>query len=186
MTTQVDMLDSNFDAYTEHYEDYHIACLAHFYAHHPVWNKATNQLRPGAASTVYFSHKPDTAWCLIKTEEGVRLYPGPAEDPDFGFRFPPEAIEELVRVDGGVDDIAVALFDLMLSDDPARHVAFVVLAPFWRIARNGHLQMMLTAGPRVIAYGAGHGIRSVGQLRVLAKGLRGSSAEDVAPPAQAG
>ena len=130
---------------------------------------------------VYFSHRPGETWHFVKETQGVRLLPDSATRPDFAFCFTPGAIDDLAAVDGGIDGVAVVLFDLMLSEDPARRVGFRVLAPFWRLVRHSHLRLVLEAGPRVLAYGAGHGIRTLGQLRAFVATLRAASPEEVAP-----
>ena len=167
--------------FTGLYPDAHVARLADLFAHDTVWQDAMARIRPGAMSAVYFSHRPGETWHFVKEEQGVRLRPGPAAGPDFAFCFTPGAIDELAAVDGGIDGVAVVLFDLMLSEDPARRVGFRVLAPFWRLVRHGHLRLLLEAGPRVLAYGAGHGIRTLGQLRAFVATLRATAPEEVAP-----
>ncbi len=161
--------------------DPHIMRLAALFADDPVWRDAMAHIRRGATSALYFSHRPGDVWHFVKTDDGVRLQPGPAAQPDFAFCFTPASIVELAAVKGDIGDVAVTLFDLILSDDPSRRVGFRVLAPFWRLARNGHLRLLLGGGPRVLAYGAAHGIGSVGQLRAFVATLRADDAAAVAP-----
>ncbi len=175
------MTGCELDALGGVYPDFHVARLADLFAHDPVWQDAMARIRPGATSTVYFNHRPGETWHFVKETQSVRLRPGPAARPDFAFCFTPGAIDDLAAVDGGIDGVAVALFDLMLSEDPARRVGFRVLAPFWRLVRHGHLRLVLEAGPRVLAYGAGHGIRTLGQLRAFVATLHAASPEEVAP-----
>ena len=157
--------------------------LADLFADHPVWQDAMTRIRPGATSVVYFNHRPQDTWRLVKTKPGVRLEPGAAARPDFVFCFTPAAVDELAAVSGAIDDVAVALFDLMLSDDPQRRVDFGIVAPFWTLVRHGHLRLVLEAGPKVLAYGAGHGILTLGQLRKFVGALRTGSPEDIRPVA---
>ncbi|MCB0162059.1 MAG: hypothetical protein KDD83_28175, partial [Caldilineaceae bacterium] len=74
--------------------------------------------------------------------------------------------------EGGADAVAVTLFDLMLDPDPARHIDFRIVAPFTRLARHGHVRLLVTSGPKVLAYGATHGVYTLGQLRELVRTMR--------------
>ncbi len=80
------------------------------------------------------------------------------------------AIDTLAAVEGGIDDVAVQLFDLILADE----IGFRINAPFWRLIRHGHLRLVLEAGPKVFVYGAQHGVTTVGQLRRLVKSVSSS------------
>lgn len=144
-----------------------IAELAWLFAEHPVWVKAMGCIAEGTTSAVYFSHRPGEAWHLIADGGRIRLRLGPARRPDFAFRFSPVAVETLAGVEGETDDVAVYLFDLILAGE----VGFRIIAPFWRLIRHGHLRLVLDAGPKVIVYGAQHGVTTLGQLRALVRSV---------------
>ena len=116
-------------------------------------------------SDVEFTHLPGERWHLVREGGRTRLRPGAASQPDFAFRFSPESIEALARVEGGIGDFAVRLFSLIEEADPARGVGFGVRASFWRLARHGYVRLLIEAGPRVAAFGAARGVTSLGRLR---------------------
>jgi hypothetical protein len=151
-------------------DDPAIAKLARLFREDPVWVDAMGRIKSGANSVVYFGHRPGEPWHVIAIDGLVCLRPGPAPDPDFAFCFTPTAIDALAAVEGGIDDVAVRLFDLILAEE----VGFRIIASFWRLIRHGHLRLVLDAGPKVIAYGAQHGIRTLGQLTAFVKQLRSS------------
>lgn len=154
------------------YPDASLTKVADLFQTDPVWVKSMGAISVGVESTVYFSHRPDEIWHLVKEKEGVVLRPGRATNPDFIFRFTPQAIAQLAATKGGADVVGVALFDLILTDDPALAVGFRIVASFWTLVRHGHLQLVVTSGPRVLAYGARHGIVTAGQLRAFVGKLR--------------
>lgn len=145
---------------------------------HPAWVSAARHISSRATSTVYFSHVPGQAWRLEQRDDRTRLLPGAASDPDFVFRFTPEAISRLDAVEGGIGDFAVTLFELMVEDDPDLHVGFRITAGFGRLASRGYLRLLAAAGPRVVTFGAAHGIRTLSALRRFVAGLRARSPED--------
>lgn len=144
-----------------------VARLAWLFREHPVWTGAMAHISEGVTSAVYFSHRPGEPWYFIVDAGVVDLRPGMTKKPDFVFRFSPAAIETLAATDGGVDDVAVQLFDLILEDE----VGLRINAPFWRLIRHGHLRLVLEAGPKVFVYGAQHGITTLSQLRKLVKSV---------------
>lgn len=148
-----------------------MAQLAWLFREHPVWVDAMGRIKPGTTSAVYFSHRPGEPWHVVAVDGVVCLRPGPAPDPDFAFCFTPEAIDALAAVEGGIDDVAVRLFDLILEGE----VGFRIIASFWRLIRHGHLRLVLEAGPKVMAYGAQHGIRTLGQLTEFVRQIRSST-----------
>jgi len=147
-----------------------IAKLAWLFSEHPVWADAMERIADGSVSAVYFSHRPGEPWHLIIESGAVHLRPGPIRNPDFVFRFSPQSVDKLAAVQGGIDAVAVELFDLILADE----IGFRINASFWRLIRHGHLRLVLEAGPKVFAYGARHGVRTLGQLRAVAKSVSSS------------
>ena len=147
-----------------------IAKLAWLFREHPDWVDAMQHIADGSVSAVYFTHRPGEPWHLIVDSGAVHLLPGPTKKPDFAFRFSPHAIDKLAAAHGGIDAVAVELFDLILADE----VDFRINASFWRLVRHGHLRLVLEAGPKVFAYGARHGVRTLGQLRAVAKSVSSS------------
>ncbi len=139
--------------------------LARLFGEHPAWVRAARQLAPEATSSVYFSHRPGEVWHLEQPRGTTQLLPGAAADPDFVFRFTPAAIARLEAVGGGIGDFAVELFRLVLADDPELRVGLRIAARFGRLLRRGYLGLLVAAGPRVLAFGAAHGIRTPGALR---------------------
>jgi len=146
--------------------------LARLFEEHPAWVAAAGRLSPDAASAVFFRHRPGEVWHLEQAAVGSRLLPGAARDPDLVFRFTPRSVERLEAVTGGIGEFAVALFALMTEGDPEARVDFRIAADFSRLARRGYLSLLLAAGPGVLAFGAAHGIRTLGALRRFAAGLR--------------
>ncbi len=138
-----------------------IGRLAALFAEHQAWQSAAALLAGQACSTVYFSHKPSERWQLHFENGAARLAPGAAADPDLIFRFSPESIAALEAVDGGIGDFAVALFEQITSDRAQLRIA----VPFARLAGRGYVKLLFAAGPRVLAFGARHGIRTVIGLR---------------------
>lgn len=141
--------------------------LARLFLEHPTWIDASRYISADATITVFFSHRPGKAWHLENQAGKILLLPGVAEDPDFVFRFTPAAIERLESVGEGMDDFAVELFHLMLEESKDEGVAFRVVAGFPRLLRRGYVRLLLSAGPRVIAFGEALGILNLNDLRKL-------------------
>jgi hypothetical protein len=152
--------------------DVHVERLAALFREHPTWVRAARKLGADATSSVYFSHRPGQVWHLVPRGGVTHLLPGPAADPDFVFRFSPAAVECLEQVRGDIGDFAVALFERVLEENPERRVDLRIAAPFGRLVRRGYLGLLLAAGPRVLAFGAAHGVRSRGALRRFVAVLR--------------
>jgi len=146
--------------------------LAALFREHPAWVAAARHLSRRATSSVYFSHRPGETWQLEQQAGVTRLLPGAAADPDFVFRFTPRAVDRLEAVRGGIGDFAVELFTLMLEEDPELHVGFRIVPGFARLATRGYLRLVLAAGPKVLAFGATHGIHSLPALRRFVGELR--------------
>ena len=142
-----------------------VARLAELFASHPAWTQAATLLSEDACSNVRFRHRPGEIWHLARVRGKTRLAPGPRPDADLEFDFPPAAIERLAQTRGGVGEFAVALFDLAIDSDPERRVGLRVLASFLRLTRRGYLRLLVAGGPSVLAWGAAHGVRSLGELR---------------------
>jgi hypothetical protein len=139
--------------------------LARLFREHPAWVAAAGHLGADATSNVYFDGRPGEGWRLEKHPGGSRLLPGVGDDPDFVFRFTPASVARLEAVRGGVGEFAVELFALILEEEPDLRVGFRIAAGFPRLARRGYLRLLLAAGPRVLAFGAAHGIRTLRGLR---------------------
>jgi hypothetical protein len=161
-----------------HTPDEWIERLARLYRDHPAWKSAARRLVTAATSTVYFSHCPGEPWHLEQREGETRLLPGASPDPDFVFRFSPSSIVRLEAVTGGVGDFAVELFTLITEVEPDEGVGLRVVAGFPRLVRRGYLGLLLASGPRVLAFGAAHGVRTVGALRRLVAQLRDGGPAD--------
>lgn len=151
--------------------DKNIDQLRRFFLEHPAWVEAARSVRDGAQSRVFFSHVPGE-WHLSRERGRSLLVEGPATDPDLAFRFTPGAIERLTSVDGDIGDFAVALFSCATETDPAVRVEFRVLAPFTRLLGRGYVQVLLRGGPKVLAFGASRGVRTLADLRRLLKQLQ--------------
>lgn len=172
------MNDTRTTAHRTPVGDDHVDALAQFFATHPACRAASRYVALGATSKVFFTHRPGEPWHLLCGADGSRLEPGPASDPDFAFCFPPAAIDRITTAEGGVGGFAVALFSSIVEPDAALHVGFRVIAPWMRLARNGYVGLLIAGGPRVIAFGARHGIRSAGQLRRFVNATRSRTPED--------
>lgn len=146
--------------------------LIELFRAHPVWCKAASAIADGATSQVYFLHRPGEPWRLVRRDGTSVLEPGRADDPDLVFGFPPAAIAELEATRGGVADFALALFQSMLDADPQRRVELRVAAPFTRLLRRGYVELLVRGGPRLLWFGARHGVRSLGELQRLVERAR--------------
>lgn len=127
---------------------------------------------------MHFTHRPGEVWRLEQREGETHLLKGAATDPDLIFRFTPGAIERLAALEGGIGDFAVELFSLITDDDSACHVDLRVAAGFGRLALRGYVRLLLAAGPRVLAFGARHGIRTLPALRRFVAALRARGPAD--------
>jgi len=152
--------------------------LARLFLEHPAWVSAAERLTPQASSTVYFSHRQGEPWHLAQRDGRTRLLRGAATAPDFVFRFTQTSIERLESVEGGIGDFAVELFTLITEDDPEVRVGFRIVSGFPRLLRRGYLGLLVAAGPRVLAFGAFHGIRTLGALRRFVAQQRGHAREE--------
>jgi len=162
--------------------DPHVRRLAELFRAHPVWQEAARRLAPEALSSVYFRHRPGEAWRLVRRGDVTRLESGTASDPDLAFCFTPGAIEALAATRDGVDAFALALFEAMLAEDPARRVELRVIAPFPRLLKRGYVGLLLRGGPRLLFFGARHGVRTLGQLRRLVETMRRATPADWEDP----
>jgi hypothetical protein len=158
--------------------DPHVLRLAELFRTHPIWREAAQRLSQDATSKVFFRHRPREAWRLVQCGGETLLEPGPAEDPDLAFCFSPAAIDALAETRGHVHDFALVLFRSMLDEDPDRRVAVRVIAPFARLLRRGYVELLLRGGPRLLRFGAEHGVRTLGQLRRLVSAARRTGPED--------
>jgi len=148
--------------------------LARLFAEHPAWVAAARRLSGEATSSVFFTHLPGAPWRLETRAGGVVLRPGAAADPDLVFRFSPESIAALESVDGGIGDFAVALFEQIVDGA----VDLRIRAGFGRLVMRGYVKLLFAAGPPVVAFGATHGIRTLGALRRFVADLRAQGAAD--------
>jgi hypothetical protein len=158
--------------------DAHVERLATLFLDHPAWITAAGHVDARATSNVYFSHRPGEVWHLVFRDGRTRLLPGSTSNPDFVFRFTPAAVERLESVEGGIGDFAVELFTLMLEEDPSLQVGFRIVGDFTRLMLRGYVRLLLAAGPRVIAFGATHGVGSLGALRRFVAQLRSRAPMD--------
>ncbi|MFN7955374.1 MAG: hypothetical protein U0610_26860 [bacterium] len=146
------------------YSDPYVSKLAQFFLSHPAWIAAAKNVADGASSRVYFSHVPGE-FHLLRHDGQSLLLPGPTSDPDFAFRFTPPSIDAITSVAGDVGDFAVALFRAIVDRNPEEQIGFRVVAPFRRLLVRGYVGLLLKSGPKVLRYGASHGITTVGDLR---------------------
>jgi len=153
-------------------EDPEVRRLAKLFRTHPVWCEAARRLSPEATSKVFFRHRPGEPWRLVRRRDVTLLERGAAEDPDLAFCFTPASIDALAKTHGGVSAFALALFQSMVEDDPDRRVELRVIAPFTRLLRRGYVDLLLRGGPRLLWFGAMHGVRTVGELRRLVETVR--------------
>lgn len=168
------------------YPDAPIAELARLFREHPAWREAARRIRGGATSTVWFRQRPGEPWHLARRGAHTLLLRGAASDPDFVFRFTPDAIHALSAAGHTVADFAIRLFELMIEPDDARRVEFRVVASFPRLLWRGYPALLLAAGPRLAAFAARHGVADPRALRRLVSALRARPAfawERVAPGA---
>jgi hypothetical protein len=141
--------------------------LARLFREHPAWRQAARFIDVRATSNVFFTQRPGEAWHLERRGDETRLLPGAAPDPDFAFRFTPGAIARLEAVRGDAGDFAAELFALAMADDPDTRVDLRVAASFSRLLRRGYVRLLSSAGSRVRAIGAVHGIVGVKDLARL-------------------
>lgn len=155
--------------------DAHVERLAELFRAHPVWCAAARRISAESTSNVFFRHRPGEAFRLVRRAGESVLEPGPAADPDLAFCFPPAAIAALEATLGGVDDFALALFRLMLEADPEQRVELRVIAPFTRLLRRGYVGLLLRGGPRLLRFGAEHGVRNAAELRRIIQTVRSAT-----------
>jgi hypothetical protein len=151
--------------------------LAELFRSHPIWCEAARHIADDASSRVFFSHRPGEPWRLVRRGGDTLLLPGADEDPDLALCFTPDAIEELARARGGIADFALVLFRLALEKDPERRVRIRVIAPFGRLLRRGYVELLLRGGPRLLWFGASHGVRTLSALRRLVEDARRAEPE---------
>lgn len=149
-----------------------VSHLREFFQKNEIWRTAADFLSGASSSQVTFSHLPAEEWRLVRRGGHTVLEPGRAEDPDLVFHFTPGAVERITQVDGDMANFAIALFDAALDDDPGRNLGLEVVAPFSRLARRGYLRLLWAGGGPLLAFGANHGIRTIGQLRDLVASVR--------------
>ena len=156
--------------------DARVRRLADLFRSHPAWTRAAALLSEQACSNVRFQHRPGEVWHLARVAGETRLEPGGLPDADLELGFPPGAIERLEATGGGIGAFAVALFGLAVEPDPSLRVDLRILAPFSRLVRRGYLRLLVAGGPEVLAWGAAHGVRTLGELRRWIAGVRRGSA----------
>jgi len=142
-----------------------VSRLAGLFRSHPAWTRAAALLSQEACSNVRFQHRPGEIWHLARVDGVTRLEPGARRDADLELAFPPGAVERLAATGGGIGAFAVALFELAVERDPALRVDLRILAPFSRLVRRGYLRLLVAGGPSVLAWGAAHGVGTLGELR---------------------
>jgi hypothetical protein len=157
-----------------------VSALAALFRDHPAWIQAARHLADRVESAVTFTHRPGEHWRLVRRRGQTLLLPGRARDPDFAFRFAPASVARLAAVEGGVGDFAVELFARIVEPCESKRIELRIVAPFTRLVRRGYVRLLLAAGPKVAAFGAANGIRTIGDLRRLFRRLRDGS---VAGPA---
>lgn len=145
--------------------DASVSRLAELFRSHPAWTRAAALLSNDASSNVRFPHRPGEIWHLARVDGVTRLEPGARRDADLELAIPPGAVERLAATRGGIGAFAVALFELSLESDEALRVDLRILAPFSRLLRRGYLRLLVAGGPAVLAWGAAHGVGSLGELR---------------------
>jgi hypothetical protein len=62
-----------------------------------------------------------------------------------------------------------------VASDPALRVELRILSSFLTLTRRGYLRLLVAGGPRVLAWGAEHGVRSLGELRAWIARVRGGA-----------
>lgn len=135
-----------------------VESLTKLFRKHPAWREAARHISSDSVSNVYFTHLPGEAWHLERSEQGSELIRGAVRDPDFVFRFSPASVETLQSVEGGLGAFALALFALIEDSDPEGRVEIRVAASFSTLMEHGFLTLLLTAGPKVAAFGLRHGV----------------------------
>ena len=152
--------------------DLWIETLARMFREHPAWKETARMIDPRSTSTVYFRHRPDEPWHLVRRGDETLLLPGAAEDPDFVFRFTPGAIARLSAVRGNAGDFAAELFTLAWSDDSTVRVSIRITCGFARLLRRGYVRLLLAAGPRARAIAAAHGVEGMSSIQHLVATMR--------------
>jgi hypothetical protein len=152
--------------------DPYVQQLRLLFLEHPAWLKAGKHIRDGASSRVLFSHVPGE-FQLLRRGGQSQLLEGAADDPDFAFRFTPRAVERLSAIESAdVADFAIVLFECTVSADPELQVGLRVVGGFPRLMLRGYVGLLFGGGSRLLAYGAGRGVRNVSDLRRFLKQTR--------------
>jgi hypothetical protein len=152
-----------------------VDALAALFRDHPAWIEAARHLADRVESAVSFTHRPGEHWRLVRRGGQTVLLPGRARDPDLAFRFTPASVTRLAAVGGGVGEFAVELFARIVDPLESERIELRIVAPFTRLVRRGYVRLLLAAGPKVAAFGAARGIRTLGDLRRLLGRLRDGS-----------
>jgi hypothetical protein len=146
-------------------QDAIVSRLAKLFRSHPAWTRAAALLSEDACSNVRFPHRPGEVWHLARVGGVTRLEPGARGDADLELAIPAGAVERLEATRGGISDFAIALFELSIERDEALRVELRILAPFAQLVRRGYLRLLIAGGPAVLAWGAAHGVGTLGELR---------------------
>jgi len=150
-----------------------VRSLATLFRDHPAWARAARHLAGRAESAVFFTHLPGRPWRLVRRRGETLLLDGRAHDPDFAFRFSPAAVDRLGAIaTDDIGDFAVALFECIVDPDESRAVGLRIVAPFARLVRRGYVRLLLAAGPKLIAFGTGRGVHTLGELRRFVARMR--------------
>ncbi len=98
-----------------------------------------------------------------------RVLPGPAADPDFTLTLPGEAVRRLTAGRGGVGELGVAFFKMVLWRDPAARVGVRLHASTARLAGRGYLGVLALGGMEVawwlLRAGARNPFQAIERLR---------------------
>jgi hypothetical protein len=124
-----------------------LARLARFFETAPAAARAVRPLAPGARVALALDEGPAG---FTLAGGAPRLAPGPLDDPDFTLRLPGGAVDRLVaRGAADVGEAGVALFQLVLEQDPALRVGATVQAPLSRLVAHGWLAVLALGGGKV-------------------------------------
>jgi hypothetical protein len=143
-----------------------LEALRRFFEDVPAARRATRPLARAAEVALDLDGGPAH---FTMASGAPRVLPGRAADPDFTLTLPGEAVRRLTSGEGGVGQLGVAFFQLVLSRDPALRVRVRLHASTARLAGRGYLGVLALGGMEVAWWlfraGARNPLQAIERLR---------------------
>ncbi len=134
-----------------------LEALRRFFREAPAARRAARPLARSAEVALDLDGEP----ARFTMESGTPdVLPGPARDPDFTLALPAEAVGRLTSGRGGVGELGVAFFKLVLSRDPAVRVRVRIHASAARLLGRGYFEVLALGGIEVAWWLLRAGVRN--------------------------